>query len=81
MRLVAGLWIVRLGFEWIPEEHEHIDEPVGDATTQLLIPAERTAPKSLDVETGVFGDESTRRAGADEGVLGEFRAVVGGPCE
>ena len=54
---------------------------VGNAATKLLIAAEWAATKSFDVEAGVLGDESTCRAGADEGVLGEFGAVVCGPGE
>ena len=72
---------MRLWFEWIPEEDEDVDEAIGDPSAKLLVTSKRAAPKSLDSETCVFIHEPAGRPRADENVLRQFRAVVGGPCE
>jgi hypothetical protein len=72
---------MRLWFEWIPEEDEDVDEAIGDPTAELLVATKWAATKSLHGESRMFIHEPTGRPRADQDVLRQFRAVVGGPRE
>ena len=40
--------IVRLWFEWVPKEDQHIDLPLGDFGSNLLVAADWTTQQFLD---------------------------------
>jgi hypothetical protein len=75
--LTSGSW--GWGLERIPEEHERINHRAV-IVTELLIP-ERTAAQARDRQVELITQESTRRAGRDEIVAGEYVAVEASPLE
>ena len=71
-----GLW-----FERIPEEHEHVDTPLGDHRSDLLITTHWSAVETSHVETQFIDQHPAGGAGGPEPTGGEFPEVTPRPVE
>ena len=72
---------MRLRFERIPEEHQHVDAPLGDHRSDLLIATHRAAVESGDGETEFVDEHSTGCSGGPELTGREFPEMTPGPVE
>ena len=70
-----------LRFEWIPEEHEHVNASFSDHRSDLLISTHRSAVETSDIETKFVDQHPAGGACCPQSAGGEFPEMAGCPIE
>jgi hypothetical protein len=73
--------VVRMRFERIPEEDDHVDPALGDRRPDLLIPTQRSGEETVDRQSQFVCDHRSGGAGAEEIVARQCVAVEARPFE